>query len=762
MLWGTLRSAYGAGLIGPTGLLLLRAKRSGKAKKWTKAAVLYRKYLERRPSHDRAWVQYGHVLKESGLLAEGERAYRHALTLRPDVADTYLQLGHILKIAGSPENASRAYRRSAQLDSARPDARMELERLAAYAGGDDEGYADECESALPLPNDADLPTIVFDVSDLIAYFASQRLPTGIQRVQIEIIAALLRQPREGREAMGVCVFVDRRDHWTQIPEQLFLKACDLARSGGAVRDPEWMATLHRIRRIKRRSEPMRFACGAVIVNLGTSWLQKNYFLNVRNAKAQYGVRYVPFVHDLIPVLMPEHFVRDLTEDFIAWVLGVFDHADHFLVNSESTRRDLIEAARRLGHTLPPDSVTVIRLNADFGKPDAGKLPAVQLRKRGLEPGSYVLFVSTVESRKNHLGAFSAWLALLEKHGAEAIPKLVCVGTRGWLNAGVYAKLETNKLLKSRVVMLSKLSDDELASLYAHCRFTLYPSLYEGWGLPVTESLCHGKVPLLSNSSALPEAGGEFADYFELGSEESMLAGLERLIFDTDYLRKREQKIRDSFRPRSWSDLGALVEQVAAQVRQKSVTAADDAGRPAKAELGVYYPMTRNQELRMWPGMTMGEIFRMGSNWWGPENWGAWTKPGGGKLGFRVRGPHGRLRVYFGLSGLQREECDWSIELKAPARPRLLAGHLGRGESKWVTCEFPANETDTTVILTLHANTFQDLRRFSRGGDPRIISVGFQGFYVCEAEDALARADFAEGVLTGDFRRLQAGAREREN
>src|SRR5438876_7136204 len=109
--------------------------------------------------------------------------------------------------------------------------------------------------------------------------------------------------------------------------------------------------LERLDLLIRAARPIRFPQGAFLFNLGTSWWLQNYFLRVRRAKAEHGVRYVPFVHDMIPIMTPEHCVRELTQDFISWMLGVFQHAEFFLVNSQATRRDLLTVAGRLGHRL---------------------------------------------------------------------------------------------------------------------------------------------------------------------------------------------------------------------------------------------------------------------------------------------------------------------------------------------------------------------------------------------------------------------------
>src|SRR5205085_10294101 len=94
-----------------------------------------------------------------------------------------------------------------------------------------------------------------------------------------------------------------------------------------------------------------FVEGRLYVDLGTSWWQRNYFLNLRMAKSVCGIFYVPFVHDLIPVMTPEYCAADLRRDFISWIGGVLQHANYFLVNSKATKADLTTVATELGRDL---------------------------------------------------------------------------------------------------------------------------------------------------------------------------------------------------------------------------------------------------------------------------------------------------------------------------------------------------------------------------------------------------------------------------
>ena len=528
--------------------------------------------------------------------------------------------------------------------------------------------------------------LVFDVSDLMQYFQDNRLPTGIQRVQIEVITGILGSaPREFSKTLA-CFTADS-GFWVALDIDLFAEICRLALIGGDLSDRVWRHALKQLKAHLDRAPQLIFPHGAFLINLGSSWWLPNYFLNVRLAKAQYGIRYVPFVHDCIPIVTPEHCVEDLTRQFIDWVLGACELADHVIVNSKTTAADLLRIAQQLGKPLEPPAV--VELNADFhpGRARAQVLDPQVLFKNDLRAGEYVLFVATVESRKNHQLAFSAWLGLLKKLGARRVPKLVCVGKKGWLCEAVYARLEASSVLRQKVVMLSGISDRDLQKLYQDCLFTIYPSFYEGWGLPVTESLCFGKVPLLSRCSSLLEAAGEFGEYFDLDSEAEFVRSLERLIFDAEYRQAKERKIAAEFKPRTWSEigghflrlLGGWAETPAAE--RAWTRWADRDLWPVEATPGRYYAVRINHETQIWPGLASGEMFRQGDAWWWPENWGCWTKHKVARLAFVAPVPSGCGAVLFiGVRGLQKYDCIATITLEGVATRRV---QLRPYEDKWL-------------------------------------------------------------------------------
>lgn len=776
--------------------LLRKANAARDADEPAAAAALFRAALERDPTLAHIWVQYGHMLRRTDDHEAAEQAYGTALALAPG-ADPHLHLGHLYKETGRMDQAARSYVAAVRADPHHGPALAELRSLIARdvalspdeilaltddPRGDTDGLGDPVLQAALRARDA-LETltkavtmegiaapawldtamaavdglrvgaaaanqldhgpqgseIVFDVSDLISYFNAARLPTGIQRVQIEVIRHALRlagpPPR-------ICAFLDRRDEWVEIPATIFLRLCHLALSGSDLNAPEWTSALTRLSLTLATSAPLAFATGAWLVNLGTSWWLQNYFLAVRQAKETSGIRYVPFVHDLIPIMAGEHCTRELTCDFISWAIGAFDHADHFLVNSTATRNDLVRTAAILGRSVAEERIAVIRLDADFRKPIAVPAPATRLGQWGIGRSEFVLFVSTIESRKNHIGAFDAWISLIRDHGARRVPKLVCVGNKGWLNDAVYARLAAHEGLRDRVVMLSGLTDAELDLLYRTCLFTLYPSHYEGWGLPVTESLCYGKVPLISDASSLPEAGGKFAPTFEAGSTPRLTAALARLIFDQQARADHEALIARDFAPRSWADIaGQLSTTLQGWASERGTAPA--AHRAPDAVVGAYHPIVRNFSTRIWKGMRSGEIYRAGWGWWGPDEWGCWTKASGGTLAIGVPdGVADGLCLFLQLHGLPDRECGWTVDL---ADGQRRDGTLPRGAFRWTSFDVERVPDDRTLRLTVEGSVTTDLAPLTNGLDPRVVSVGLAGFFLCATSDVAARARFLECV-----------------
>jgi glycosyltransferase involved in cell wall biosynthesis len=171
---------------------------------------------------------------------------------------------------------------------------------------------------------------------------------------------------------------------------------------------------------------------------------------------------------------------------------------------------------------------------------------------GLAAGRYALFVSTLEPRKGHDLLHRVWLDLLAAGVPQAAGfKLVFVGRAGWMTEELAAALRSDPRLAGSLVHLTQVGDAELESLYRHAAFCLYPSLYEGFGLPLVEAFAHGKTVLSSNAGALAEVAGDFALTLDPRDEAAWRDHLRRWIEDPAARAPYEAAIAARFSPRGW-------------------------------------------------------------------------------------------------------------------------------------------------------------------------------------------------------------------
>ncbi len=728
--------------------LLEKADRARDAAQWRLASAAYAEALRLNPALPHVWVQYGHVAKEAGDLVGGEKAYRRAMSQGLDDADIHLQLGHILKLQGRLVEAQGCYAEALRRDPQQADVMLELSSLGWTRADFREALrAQGAVEAKRAAGQQSRATIAFDVTDVLAYTATSRRPTGIQRVQLEIVGALLDAERPDIDMMLLC-YSRTSNYWIEIAPGLFRDVIAVMARDGDSASSDWQQLRSRITVHCLIGDDADIPIGARIANIGSSWAFGNYFLAVRRAKATRNVTFIPFVHDCIPILDPDAFVPELQRDFREWIAAILTHGDGFLTNSQSTASDFRKIAAGLGH--PDITIAPVPLDAGFstrvalGAPD----PAGQLLQRfGLRDGRFVLFVATLEPRKNHLLAFEAWDGLLRTRNEDTVPDLVCVGGRGWRNAAILARLEKNPALKRKVCILHGLSDSELNQLYGACRFTIYPSRYEGWGLPVTESLSHGKVPLIARSSSLPEAGGEFADYFDLGDPDGFAAKLERMLDDDVYLQTREQVIRARFRPRDWLQ---IADDVVTQCLAMSSCPRPALAMPA-LPAATFIRLAKDRPGARPSGVVSGEIYRNGAGWCEPDERGCWiAQEGVAELIFAMplslRSDAEGVRVYlliYGGAGLSVERGDDARDhtLTVHADGDALASFsVAESEQRWVMLRVAPSDTG---ILRLKFWV-----QSQQGNARRGQAVGVRGVFVCGASDAEARLRFVEGAALG--------------
>ena len=202
------------------------------------------------------------------------------------------------------------------------------------------------------------------------------------------------------------------------------------------------------------------------------------------------------IYDLIPSLAPQYSTLDPAV-FDANIRAIAAGASRLLTISECSARDIEAFCDRESLVRPP--IDVLRLASAV----TSTVPRPPTTDRPLE--DFVLCVGTIEPRKNHQLLLDVWEAFA-REGVDDVPLLVIAGSPGWLNQETMHRLHMTPELRETVVLVDAPTDSELHWLYRHCEFTVFPSHYEGWGLPVTESLDAGKVCITTDRGSLTEAG----------------------------------------------------------------------------------------------------------------------------------------------------------------------------------------------------------------------------------------------------------------
>jgi len=263
-----------------------------------------------------------------------------------------------------------------------------------------------------------------------------------------------------------------------------------------------------------------------------------------------GVHTSTLVADVMPTQFPQWFDAGQIRLFSTFIEAHLRHSEKFVCISECSRRDVEALAERLGIAADLDT-SVITMGANFQRADDHlPLPAEA------PTGRYLLSVATVEPRKNHRLLIDAFDRLKERHPDLG---LVMVGKAGWMTDDLQELMRSHVDQGARFRWLDKVDDRLLDGLYRHAFLAVQPAFYEGFGTPVIEALGNGVPTLSSTGGALPEAGGEWAEYFDPTDVDELVELIERHLTDVEYHRERRDALA-TYRPPSWEDGAAGIEE----------------------------------------------------------------------------------------------------------------------------------------------------------------------------------------------------------
>ena len=289
-----------------------------------------------------------------------------------------------------------------------------------------------------------------------------------------------------------------------------------------------------------------------VLAAGSGWMDTGVTTRAALQRRR-GFRAATLCYDLIPVTHPHVFQPEIARQFREYWRGILPTTFRVVVNAACIARDLRDFCQTEGLAVP--GIAQCPLGYDPATPQSrpAALPG------GLRAGRYALFVSTIEPRKGHAMLLRIWRRLL----ARGLPqragfRLVFVGRPGWMVDDVLQALAGPAPLQGTVLHLTRTGEEELNALYRQAAFCLYPSLYEGFGLPVIEAFARGKAVLASSGGALAETVGALSPTLDPLDEAAWERAVAAWIEQPDTVRPVEARIRAGFAHPAWPEAAARI------------------------------------------------------------------------------------------------------------------------------------------------------------------------------------------------------------
>lgn len=271
-----------------------------------------------------------------------------------------------------------------------------------------------------------------------------------------------------------------------------------------------------------------------------------------------GIRRFLTVHDIIPVRFPHYF--GLRKHFTA---ADFDREFNLLQALESidpqtwvicpSRATLANLGNYLHRRIDPERTAVIPwAAADRFHPcrDAALIEALRV-KYGIPAGPYILSLGTLEPRKNIAHLIRSFANLVAQENLPDL-SLVLAGAAGWDYRPIFAEFARYPQLKQRIIFTGYIADEDLSPLYSGALVFVYPSFYEGFGLPPLEAMQCGTPVITSNTSSLPEVVGDAGLMLDPGDRDGLCQQMLKIYQNPDWREELSTRSLERARQFSWS------------------------------------------------------------------------------------------------------------------------------------------------------------------------------------------------------------------
>jgi glycosyltransferase involved in cell wall biosynthesis len=284
------------------------------------------------------------------------------------------------------------------------------------------------------------------------------------------------------------------------------------------------------------------------------WWSRDFITRLEQGHTD-GVRLVQILHDMSPIVVPQYSNSgNATETFPIYCRRILPITDLVLSVSKNTKKDAVKWLTDNELHVPP--IEVIRLGDDI-KISRPRKPGDEPFTKGELSDNFILFVGTIELKKNHQLMYYVY-KLARSQGIE-LPKLVIAGRRGWMTEATFELMTKDPEVSDQFIFLLDRDDEELSWLYNNCLFTVLPSFYEGWGIPIAESIARGVPCLCSNTSSMTEIAEGYVEHFSPYSSDECLRGMRRWLEKPATLEAARERTRQ-YKQFTWDQSFAQVKK----------------------------------------------------------------------------------------------------------------------------------------------------------------------------------------------------------
>lgn len=255
---------------------------------------------------------------------------------------------------------------------------------------------------------------------------------------------------------------------------------------------------------------------------------------------------INFIYDLIPIKFP-YLMRDNTKkNFLPYIKSIIKYSDKIIFDSNSAKSDFIDLFKT--DYKKELKLKVVHLGSNF---NTSKIKIKQdfTHSYSFLEKKYILFVATIEPRKRQDIVLSAFEKLQKKYPHLV---LVFVGSFGWKIKSLKNKIKNHPLKEKNFFHLENIDDNALKLLYKNAFLVTYLSDYEGFGLPIAESLFYNNITIVSNNSSIKEVGKNYVDYLKTNDDKNLVEIISKYLKDENYYIQRKEYLKTNYKNITWN------------------------------------------------------------------------------------------------------------------------------------------------------------------------------------------------------------------